>query len=233
MTRATPIVPVVRYLLLDRVTYVLLPWTWAVFTFLIDVVILELTPAGDTAHRWVGGLGAVFAVMFAVGVQSAARALPLALSLGISRRGYYLGATALAGGLAVCFGLVVAVGQSVERATGGWGIDMAYFRVPYFLDGPWYQSWLTAAVAFALLFVHGMWFGLIHRRAGLLGTTVFGAAQLCVLALAAVVATWAHDWHRIGRFLATLTAAGLTAALATALVVLVTGSYATIRRLTV
>jgi len=183
--RPTSIVTVARYLLLDRVTYLVLPWAWAAFSFVLDVVILELTPAGHASHRWVVGLVAAFIVVFALGVQAVARALPLGLALGVSRRTYFAGAASLAIVLAACYGLVVAIGQVVERATGGWGIKMGYFRVPYILDGSWYLSWLTASAAFILLFAYGMWYGLVYRRGGPVGTVVFGAAQLCVLALAA------------------------------------------------
>ena len=231
--RPTPVVTVVRYLLLDRVTYLVLPWGWAAFGFVLDGVILRLTPAGHADHRWVGGLAAVFIVMCVVGMQSVARALPFALALGVSRRTYLLGATSLALALAVCFGFVVAVGQTLERATGGWGMNMAYFRVPYLLDGPWYLSWLTATTAFLLLFVYGMWYGLIYRRAGLPGTTIFGAAQLGVLALAAVAATWVHGWRDIGRFFAALTATGATGVLAAVVAVMLAGAFGTIRRLAV
>ena len=160
-----------------------------------------------------------------MGVQSVARALPFALTLGVTRRTYFLGATALALALAMYFGLVITVGRILERATGGWGLNMAYFRGPHLLDGPWYLSWLTATTAFVLLLAYGMWYGLIHRRAGLLGTTVFGAAQLGVLALAVAVTTWVHGWTGVGRFFTTITAAGVTGFLV--------GGFAAIRRLAV
>ncbi|MFJ2634703.1 hypothetical protein ACIO6U_22570 [Streptomyces sp. NPDC087422] len=231
--RPTPVLSVVRYLLLDRFTYLVLPWEWAAFGFVLDVVILRLTPAAHADHRWVGGLAAAFLVMFAVGLQTVARALPFALTLGVSRRTYLRGVTALAGALAVAFGLVVAVGQVLERATGGWGMRMAYFRVPFLLDGAWYVSWLTAAVAFFLLFVYGMWYGLVFRRAGLPGATAFGGAQLGVLALVALIATWAHGWKGIGHFFAGLTALGVTGVLAAVVAVLLAGGFATVHRMTV
>ncbi|WP_211265188.1 hypothetical protein [Actinacidiphila oryziradicis] len=110
---------------------------------------------------------------------------------------------------------------------------MAYFRIPYLLDGPWYLSWLTATTMFALLFVYGMLYGLIYRRAGLPGTSIFGATQLGALALAAIITTWAHGWGNIGRFLTALTATGVTGALAVVVAVMLAGGFATIRRLTV
>ncbi|HEY1639196.1 MAG TPA: hypothetical protein VGG35_00785 [Streptosporangiaceae bacterium] len=232
--RPAPIVNVVRYLLLDKITYLALPWAWAAFGFLIDVVVLQLTPAGHQGgHRWVAGLAPVFIFAFVQGTQTVARALPFGLALGASRRTYYLGAASLAAALGASFGLLVALGQIAERATGGWGMNMAYFRVPYLLSGSWYQSWLTAAVAFVLLFAYGTWYGLVYRRGGMVGTVIFGGAQVAVLALAAVLTTWAHDWAGLGRFLTAITAAGLTAILAAGAAVLLTGGLATIRRLTV
>jgi hypothetical protein len=224
---------IVRYLLLDRVTYLVLPWAWAAFGFVVDVAIVQLTPAGHTSHRWVAGLVGVFIVVFALGVQAVARALPFGLALGVSRRTYFLGATSLAVALGACYGLVLAIGQAVERATGGWGMNMGYFRVPYILDGSWYLSWLTASVTFVLMFAYGMWYGLVFRRAGLVGTAVFGAAQICVLALAAIIATWVHGWTGLGHFFAAISATGVTAVLAIAAAALLAGGFATIRRLAV
>jgi len=232
--RPAPIVNVVRYLLLDKITYLALPWAWAAFGFLVDVVILQLTPAGHPgSHRWVAGLAPVFILAFVQGTQTVARALPFGLALGASRRTYYLGAASLAVALGACFGLAIALGQVAERATGGWGMNMAYFRVPYLLSGSWYQSWLTASVAFVLLFAYGTWYGLVYRRGGVVGTVIFGAAQVAVLTLAAVLTTWAHDWAGLGRFLTAVTAAGLTGILAAGAAVLLTGGLATIRRLTI
>jgi hypothetical protein len=109
-------------------------------------------------------------------------------------------------------------------------MNMGYFRVPYLLDGPSYPSWLTATTAFVLMFVYGMWSGLIYRRAGLPGTTIFRAARLGAPALAAIITTWVHGWTDIGRLVTVLTAAGLTGVLAGA--VMLAGGFATIRRLT-
>jgi hypothetical protein len=231
--RTTPVLTVARYLLLDRITYLVLPWAWSAFAFGLDVAIIELTPHGDGGDHWTGGLTAAFVVVFVLGVQAVARALPFGLALGVSRRTYFLGATALAVALAVCFGAVVAAGQAIERATGGWGIRMAYFRVTDVLDGAWWQSWLTASTAFLALFAYGMWYGLVHRRNGLPGTAVFAAAQGAVLALLAAIVTWAHDWSRIGHFLAVDATDAIPAVLAGLAVLLLAGGLAAVRRLAV
>jgi hypothetical protein len=224
---------VVRYHLVQRFNYLILPWAVLAFVFVVDVVILEMTPAGHASHRYVGGLASVFVIGFVLGIQSVARSLPFGLALGLSRRTYYLGTALLASALAAVVGVVVAVGQEIERSTGGWGISMGFFRVPYIFDGPWYLTLLTSFVALTLLFVYGMWFGLVYRRWNLVGLAAFIAAQITVLLIGALTTTWAHAWHNIGHFFTALSVSGLTALLALLTVALLAGGLTTMRRLTV
>jgi hypothetical protein len=229
----TTYINVARYHLVQRFNYFILPWAILAFVFLVDVVILALTPAGDSSHRYVGGLASLFVVSFLLGLQSVAQSLPFGLALGLSRRSYYLGTALLAGALAAIAGLVATVGQAVERSTGGWGLSMGFFRVPYILDGPWYLTWLTSFVVLTLFFVYGMWFGLIYRQWSLAGLVAFIASQITVLLIGAVAATWTHAWHDIGHFFTALSAAGLTGLLAALTAVLLAGGFATMRRVTV
>ena len=224
---------VARYHLVQRFNYLILPWMVLAFAFFVDVVILGMTPSGHTSHRYVGGLGSIVVIVFILGTQSVARSLPFGLALGISRRSYYVGTALLAVALAAISAVVITVGQAIERATDGWGISMAFFRVPYILDGPWYLTWLTSFVALMLLFVYGMWFGLVYRRWNLVGLVAFLAAQITVLLVGALAATWAHGWHEVGRFFSAVSAAGLTGLLAAVAVVLLVGGFTTMRRVTV
>jgi hypothetical protein len=229
----TAYVNVVRYHLVQRFNYLVLPWTTLAFVFLVDVVILALTPAGNSPRRFVGGLASIFIILFLLGLQSVSRSLPFGLALGLSRRSYYLGTALLAVLLAAVTAAVATVGQAVERATGGWGLTMGFFRVPYILNGPWYQTLLTAFVVLTLLFVYGMWFGLVYRRWSLVGVVAFAAGQITLLVIGALAATWSHAWHDIGHFFTAMSAAGLTGVLAAVTVLLLAGGYATMRRVTV
>jgi hypothetical protein len=224
---------VARYHLVQRFNYLILPWGLLAFVFGVDVVILALTPAGHSSHRYVGGLASIFVIVFILGVQSVARSLPFGLALGLSRRSYYLGTALLAAALAAVAGLVATLGQAIERTTGGWGLGMGFFRVPYILDGPWYLTWLTSFVVLTLLFVYGMWFGLVYRRWSLVGLFAFVGAQVSVLVLGALAATWTHAWPEIGHFFTALSASGLTGLLAGLAAVLLAGGFTTMRRLTV
>lgn len=229
----TTYINVARYHLVHRFNYLILPWMVMAFAFLVDVIILAMTPAGHTSHRYVGGLGSIVVIVFILGTQSVARSLPFGLALGISRRSYYLGTALLAVALSAIAAVVITVGQVIERATDGWGISMAFFRVPYILDGPWYRTGLTSFVALLLLFVYGMWFGLVYRRWNLVGLVAFLAAQITVLLMGALVATWTHGWPDVGGFFSAVSATGLTGLLAALAAVLFVGGFVTMRRVTV
>jgi hypothetical protein len=226
-------ISVAHYHVVRRFNYAILPWAVLAFVFGVDAAILGLTPAGDSSHRYVGGLGSIFVISFVLGAQSVARSLPFALALGLSRRTYYIGTALLAAAFAAVAGAVITAGQAVERATGGWGMHMGFFRVQYILDGSWYLTWLTSFVALTLLFVYGMWFGLIYRRWNLVGLVSFIAAQITVFLIGSLAVTGAHAWHQIGDFFNAVSAAGLTGLLAALTVVLFAGGFTTMRRLTV
>jgi hypothetical protein len=243
------LINVARYHLAKRVDYLVLPWVWLAFAFTVDIVIFAMIPIGHhsvlTAHglvqvqvqdnspRDAGGLGAIIAIFFVLGIQSVAKSLPFALAIGVSRRSYYAGTALLAVTLAFCYGLVITVLQAIERATSGWGVQTHIFRVPYILSGPWYQTWLTMFVALTLLFGYGMWFGIVFRRWSLTGSLAFSAAQVTVLVAAALMITWSHSWRGTGHFFTTLSGIGLTGVLAALAAALLAGGYATIRRVAI
>ena len=230
-------VNVLRYHLVDRTTLLVATWGVLTFVFLLNLVIFGLIPIGNGggyAHgRYDGGLASLFIIFCIIGALTIFRSLPFGLTLGASRRSYYIGTGLLAVTLGATYGLVLTVLQAIERATDGWGVAMHFFVVPYILAGPWYLTWLTTFVGLTVLFVYGMWYGIVYRRWNLIGMLTFGAAQATVLLAAALVTTWAHGWPAVGRFFTTLSASGLTGLLAALAVVLLVGGFSTIRRATV
>ena len=238
---------IARYHAIRPAIYLGMPWAILAFSFAVNLIIFHLVPVGhdvivtghglipveNTAHHDTGAVAIIYIFFFVMGVFSIGQSLPFGLALGLSRRSYYTGTALFAVTLAAAVGLALTVLQAIERATGGWGVAMHFFRVPYILDGPWYLTWLTSFVALALLFVYGMWFGIVYRRWNLAGTVAFIAAQVTVLLAVALLITWIHAWPGTGRFFTALSAAGLTGLLAALAAALLAGGYATIRRATI
>jgi hypothetical protein len=225
------LVNVARYHLADRLTYLALPWAILAFSFLINVVISGRlpNPEGD----YTGGLFTIYGYLLVCGALSMTRALPFGLMLGNSRRGYYLGTALLIVVLGVVWGLGLTVLQAIERATGGWGTGLHFFRVAWIMDGPWYVTWLTSFVLLVLLFWYGMWYGLVYRRWNVIGLVTFIAAQVLVAVAAIVTVSTMHNWAAVGHFFATITAPALIGVLAALTVALGLGGLATIRRVTI
>ena len=238
---------VARYHLVLPWAPLLIPWAILACSFLVNLVIFALAPDGhhnvmtshglvsvpDASHGYTGGVASIFILFLVIGVSLVGRSLPFALALGVSRRSYYAGSAALGVALSVADGLALAALQVIERSTDGWGVRMNFFRVPYILAGPWYLTWLTSSVGLALLFVYGMWVGIVFRRWSLIGVAAFVIAQLTVVLAVVLLVAGANAWSSVGHFFTGLTAAGLTGLLAVLAALLLAGGQATIRRATV
>jgi hypothetical protein len=212
-------IKVARYHLVQPVLFVTLPLAALAFVFAVNAA-----RGGDTFR---GGLVVIFMLFFGMGVQRIGRWLPFGLALGATRRSFYAGTALLGVSMSLVYGLVIAGLQAIERATGRWGQSVNFFQVPSLpLNGPWYATWLTAFVGLSLLFVYGMWYGIVNRRWGMLGLLAFLAVQ--VLAVLAV-----YSLAGLGRHLASLSALEMTGVIAGLTVVCLAGGHATIRRATV
>jgi hypothetical protein len=223
-------IKVARYQMIQRFNYVTLPWAALAFMFAVQWAVIAML--GMHGAR-LTGLVAIHAVFFIVGVSTVARSLPFGLALGLSRRSYYLGVVLFALALSALDGLLLAGLQEIERATGGWGLAVFFFRVDYILDGPWYLTWLTSFVALMFSFVYGLWWGLVYVRWQRTGVRVFALAQIAALLAAGLTADRFAAWPNIGKFFTDLTAPGLTGIFAAAAAALLLGGYATIRRVAV
>ena len=222
-------IKVARYHLTTPVLFAGLPWAALALAFAWN-----LARGGDNLG---GGLAILFLLFFVTGVRRIGRWLPFGLALGMTRRCYYAGTALLGVSMSLVSGLVIAGLQAVERATGGWGLSITFFRVPYVLDGPWYATWLTSFVGLAALFVYGMWYGIVNCRWGTLGLLAFIAVQVLV----ALAVTFAYSragggplrLRPAGAYPATLSALELTGVIAALTVVCLAGGQATIRRVSV
>ncbi len=224
---------VARLHLVDRFSYTWLVWGVLAFTFLVNVLIFAVLPQTQPEGNYTGALITIYIFMLVIGVQAATKFLPFAMVLGVSRRTYYLGTVALVVGLCALYSAALTVLWWLEGLTGGWGMNLHFFRVPWILDGPWYQVLLTNFVLLSLVFLFGLWSGLIYRRFALVGTVAFFAALTLALLAAVLLITWWQAWGRVWQFLVDLNILGASLLVAALAVVVSLGGYLTIRRITV
>ena len=220
-------IKVARYHLVRPGMFLGLPLAALAFAFAANVA-----RGGD---KFRGMLAVIFVMFFVTGVQRIGRWLPFGLALGATRRSFYAGTALLGVSMSLVYGLMIAGLQAIERATGGWGLSITFFRVPFLLNGPWYATWLTSFAGLSALFVYGRWYGIVYRRWGMLGVLAFVAVQV-LIALAVTlpepgrVWSFAYSWSYVGGHLGGLSALDLTGFIAALTVVLLAGGHATIRR---
>jgi hypothetical protein len=215
-------IKVARYHLAQRpVLFVAAPLATLALAFAIDAA------RGGNYYKndWLLAISIFF---FATGAQRIGRWLPFGLALGATRRSFYAGTALLGVSMSLVYGLVIAGLQAIERATGGWGLSITFFRVPYILNGPWYATWLTSFVGLSALFVYGMWWGTVNLRWGTPGLLAFVVVQVPAGIAVAFGRSWAYPGGH-----ASLSALGLTGVIAALTVVFLAGGHATIRRVTV
>jgi hypothetical protein len=181
-----------------------------------------------------GGLFTVHITVLLTAAQLVDRTLPFALSLGLTRRAYYAGTCLFLAGESLGYGLLLALGRVLERATGHWGGLMAFFDLPFLHhDGlaGMAETTLTQAALIALAAAVGLGWGLVSLRWGGTGVAVLLAA---LLVLPGVLSWWVGGAGRIADWLSRqpqlVAEAGLPAGVALVLAGL---AFVGVRRVTV
>ena len=230
----TSMVKVARLHLVDRFGDTWLVWGVLALAFVINLAIYAVIPLTQPEGNFTGALASIYLFMIIIGVQAATRFLPFALTLGVSRRTYYLGTVLLIVALCALNAAILTALWALEGATtDGWGLQLHFFRVPWILDGPWYQVLVTNGVLLALVFLIGLWTGLIYRRFGLIGTLAFFGLWTVLGVGAVLLVTWRQWWPAVGSFLSDLDVLAVSGMLALTAAAVAGGGYLTIRRITV
>lgn len=127
MTTAA-IARVARLHLVDRFSYTWLVCGVLAFTFVVNVGIFAALPQTQPSGDYTGALITIYIFMLVIGVQAAIKFLPFAMTLGVSRRTYYVGTVALVAGLCGLYSVVLTALWWLEDLTDGWWMKLHSFR---------------------------------------------------------------------------------------------------------
>lgn len=144
---------------------------WAILVGVLVVAVVLAAVEGPTDSP-VNSNGAMTALVAYTAVASAtlvSRGLPFAIVSGISRRQFFAAGIIGAAALAACWSGIATVMAAVESATGGWGVDLSFFRLSGYgaID-----EFVLLAIAIVAAFFAGWTFGVVHLRWGTLGVLV-------------------------------------------------------------
>lgn len=90
--------------------------------------------------EWNGAIFTLLGPLIGYGFTSMGQFFPLALGLGLTRREFATGLSAVFLGNAVLYSVLITIGKVIEKATDGFGLHVRFFDVIYTGTGPWWQT---------------------------------------------------------------------------------------------
>ncbi len=191
------------------------PWTTIITPWLVVAAVFGLTYAiwrivqaalggpgsvDSGGFQMSGGISWIIIFMMVVGIQAMNLTFRFALGYSVTRRDYYLGSLVYFVLLALMYGAGIALLSGIEDATGGWGVNGAFFAPIGLVDVPLWQVGYAYFTLLLMMFGVGIMYGTAYVRWRANGVLVFSGliALLLVGALWLVIST--DSWTAVGDF---------------------------------
>lgn len=202
---------VVRLHVANPSTTLITPWviTAAIFAINLAIWLMVARSAGgvdqieDGAFTYNGGLTWILFFMLVVGVQAMSRSFQFALGFSVTRHDYYLGSSLFFVLLSLLYSAGMTMFAGIERATGGWGLEAAFFAPWGLKDQSLVLVWFLFFMALLLFFFLGAATATVWVRWQANGLYVFFISLALLLVAAAWGVTATDSWSAVGRFFST------------------------------
>ena len=171
-------------------------WPWLIHAISFAANLAVYAAAGDNPAvvRQSGGILALFLTAVAANQQAWTQVLPFTLGLSGTRRGFFRGMVLFVVAQALLTGLLLTALTGVEIVTGGWGMDVRFFRTPVLDDlAPAGRIVVLAALMLAVC-GFGAALGAVLVRWGSAGMWWLVAGVGLLAGVAAVLATATGAW---------------------------------------
>ncbi len=232
---------VTRLHLVDRRTYIGIPWLIVAGAFIITVFVAQIigfttgglgTPEAIEGQRFSWAVLSPQWYLVVVGVQAISFGFPLALGFGVTRRDFYLGTALMfvliAAGNAIAFTILT----QVEQLTNGWWLHSYMFNALWFGLNGWPVDLLSFFVLQLLVFFVGASIATVYMRWRMPGMVIFWAALALVIVGSIMLVTFTSSWPAVANWLAAQGIAGLFAWLLVPAFLAAGGGFLALRRAT-
>lgn len=155
---------------------------------------------GEEANGFTGALSSFYFIVASTYLALMTQVMPFALSLGITRRHFYLGTSLLVAAETLFSAVILTLLLHVERWTGGWGLQVQFFEMGFMAQSNLLLQVLAywvplVAVSFLFLAI-----GAVFRRWGQTGVWAVCVGMLAVVAAVVMYITWQDAWRSFGAF---------------------------------
>ncbi|GAA5200028.1 hypothetical protein GCM10023322_76980 [Rugosimonospora acidiphila] len=212
-----------------------LVWCWAILavSFAVNLALFGIIHNNMTEDPTTGGVASIYLMLSIISSARIAQFFPFTLGLSVTRRAFYAATTLLLLGESLAFGIGLYLLALLERATGGWGMSLHFFQLPF-------MGWHNAAAQILIYVVPllvvgamGTFAAVIFQRWRTNGLFTLMLGTILVLGGVTALVSWRQQWTAIGNWLADQSVVALIAGWPALLaVVLAAGGYLAIRRAT-
>jgi hypothetical protein len=165
---------------------------FAINLVLFATVLGRLDPPPPT-----GALVSIYVGVAIIAAASVPHLLRYALGMSVTRTRFYA-ATALVAALqSLVYAVLLTVLGLVERATGGWGVNLQFFAPDFLWVGNPLVQVVVYAVPFLLCSAKGIAAGVVVTRWGGNGMLTLVTSALLVLGAVVVLITWLKGWPAV------------------------------------
>jgi hypothetical protein len=233
---------VVQLHLVDRRTYIGIPWLIVGAAFVISIIVSNII--GFATGQGLGGVEATesqrysWAVLapqwylIVVAVQAIAFGFPFALGFSVTRREFYLGTSLLFVLISAFNSVAFTLLTQIEQVTHGWFMGTYMFNALWFGQSGWYVDLLSFFVMQMLVFFVGASVATIYMRWRMPGMLVFWVSfALLILGTIAAI-TFSSSWPAVGTWFVAQGTAGIFTWLLIPMAVAAVGGFLALRRAT-
>lgn len=195
------------------------------------VIFLAVAGSNPAQDNFTGALMSIYIATLALQVQTMTQMFPFALGISVTRRDFLASTALVVTGQALLYGIAIWVLRLIERGTGGWGLDMTMFDLPFLEAGNPVAQILVYTAPFLMLSFMGLWAGIVYQRWGQLGVWILALSSGAVLVGLVALVGWQQWWPEVFSFFADTPTFMLLAVYPTLLALVFAGTtYATSRR---
>ncbi|EIF01157.1 hypothetical protein [Saccharomonospora glauca] len=222
------LVRVARIQLVNAFSVLVLPLIILAFVLVANLLVAGLV---DNEGVIAGGLLSLYITMLIVHLQTMTQMFPFALGLSVTRKAFFGASTLVVVGQAAGYGVLLTLGKLVEEATGGWGLDLTFFALPFLSHDNVLLQFLAFTVPLVTLSFLGLWIGIVFKRWNQWGVWILtGAFAVVGLGLVLLI-QWQDWWGAFARFFASQPAIALQVGYPAAITLVFAGAaYLTTRR---
>ncbi|PUA38621.1 hypothetical protein C8Z91_13535 [Paenibacillus elgii] len=215
----------------DKLSWIYMPWI-----ILLLNLILHLTirfSIGGKDGMYTGGITSLYVYMLVIGMVALPQTFVFALGMGVRRTDYFAGTAMNFALISLSTSILILLFSLLEGWSGGWGVGLHFFRMPYWGDGTAIGQVTRNFVLLLHLFFLGFAISSVQRRYGWFGMIVFSGVISVVVTVLVISLNYYQWWGNLFQWIAGITVSEWAGWLFALIVVYALASYAMLRKATV